>query len=223
MKSFFWGFLVITCCVSAKAAWKTSTCRDADFAQSAWRDITAIEPRVQQHLDFIAKESGDVTGSTVNLTNCHVQLPVDGQGKTVDGDRVVTMDKVWEKYVNGRYEKQIAGMRIVFSEKIRVRIPKKSGYSRQKAITSSRSCTWNPSDAACKGFPSVPAIPVTLWKSPMPVPWALGAVPPLLSCPSINPVRSFASRRGPHWLSAQFPCVHVVAVHYYIQDSWCGV
>ncbi|MCB0419182.1 MAG: hypothetical protein KDD39_16160 [Bdellovibrionales bacterium] len=125
MKSFFWGFLVITCCVSAKAAWKTSTCRDADFAQSAWRDITAIEPRVQQHLDFIAKESGDVTGSTVNLTNCHVQLPVDGQGKTVDGDRVVTMDKVWEKYVNGRYEKQIAGMRIVFSEKIRVRIPKK--------------------------------------------------------------------------------------------------
>ncbi|MEZ4752237.1 MAG: hypothetical protein R3B54_16875 [Bdellovibrionota bacterium] len=125
MKSFFWGLLIIACCANANAAWKTSTCRDAQFAQTSWKDITDMEPRLQEHLDFIAKQSGDVTGNTVNLTNCHVQLPVDSQGKTTVGDRVVTMDKVWEKYVNGQYEKQIAGMRIVFSERFRVQIPKK--------------------------------------------------------------------------------------------------
>lgn len=105
--------------------YKTSSCKDSNFGGTAWRDISVAEPRVQKHLDFIAEESGDINGTVVNLTNCRIQTPVNTEGAAVNGDRIVTMDKVWETRENGVWVKRIAGMRIVYSERLRTRIPQK--------------------------------------------------------------------------------------------------
>lgn len=141
------GLWVLALAGSLHAAdYKMGTCQDSGFVKTGgWAAVAAAEPKIQEALNAIGQASGSPSGE-LPLTNCRVSWPVNERGESLDGYRVVVLDKVWYSYVNGQQVKNHGGIKFVYDLRTRTEPGWGGGYSiiKSREVTALSTC-WRPS------------------------------------------------------------------------------